>query len=376
MADDPLDQTARDGGRPKHEPPTIDLEAADVSDGTTTAPAAASRAPMLGLLTPLLSGAVAALAVCGALWAGGVIGLEPQTAPPLAVSPADHAALVAKANDLTTRLAKLEARPQPANSAPSPAVDPARLAATEKSLTALREDIATLRADLARRPAVSDAAPAPAANAAPEIAALGERVAKLEQTPRVEAVAAPPPPAHDDLPVRRATVASALDAQVQRGEPYAPLLAAAKQLAPRVETLAPLDAFAADGLPSDAKLARDLLALLPQLAPKRDAAKQDASVSAAPAGFLERLQANAAKLVHVERVEAGSSAAAPALGTIEAAAKRNDIAAARREINQLPPETRALAKSWIDTVDARAAARAASRQFSTDAMAALARPAR
>ena len=138
MADDPLDQTARDGGRPKHEPPTIDLEAADVSDGTTTAPAAASRAPMLGLLTPLLSGAVAALAVCGALWAGGVIGLEPQTAPPLAVSPADHAALVAKANDLTTRLAKLEARPQPANSAPSPAVDPARLAATEKSLTALR----------------------------------------------------------------------------------------------------------------------------------------------------------------------------------------------------------------------------------------------
>ena len=130
MADDPLDQTARDGGRPKHEPPTIDLEAADVSDGTTTAPAAASRAPMLGLLTPLLSGAVAALAVCGALWAGGVIGLEPQTAPPLAVSPADHAALVAKANDLTTRLAKLEARPQPANSAPSPAVDPARLAAT------------------------------------------------------------------------------------------------------------------------------------------------------------------------------------------------------------------------------------------------------
>jgi hypothetical protein len=41
----------------------------------------------------------------------------------------------------------------------------------------------------------------------------------------------------------------------------------------------------------------------------------------------------------------------------------------------LSPEDRAAAQGWLDKVDARAAALAASRQLAADAMAALAKPA-
>jgi hypothetical protein len=50
------------------------------------------------------------------------------------------------------------------------------------------------------------------------------------------------------------------------------------------------------------------------------------------------------------------------------------MAEARRELNTLSPADRAAAQSWLDKSDARAAALASSRQFATDAMAALAKP--
>src|SRR5207248_752814 len=59
---------------------------------------------------------------------------------------------------------------------------------------------------------------------------------------------------------------------------------------------------------------------------------------------------------------------------LAAAALRNDVAEARRELKTLAPADRAAAQSWIEKADARDAALAASRQFATDAMAALARP--
>jgi hypothetical protein len=60
---------------------------------------------------------------------------------------------------------------------------------------------------------------------------------------------------------------------------------------------------------------------------------------------------------------------------VTAAAVRNDFNEARRELMTLSPEDRAAAQGWLDKVDARAAALAASRQLAADAMAALAKPA-
>lgn len=376
MADDPLDQTSKDDGRPRHEPPTIDLEASEVSGETHAAAATGSRrASLAGLLLPLLSGAIAALAVFAALWTG-LVGTEPP-APPPSVTAADHAALAEKVNVLSARMTRLESRPQPqpAVSAPQPpAIDPARLSAAEKAVASLREDVAALRSELDRRPAGSGPNATPAADAAPEIAALKDRLTRLEQSPRIETPA--PQAAPDDLLLRRAVIASALSAQVQRGAPFASLLTAAKQTAITADVLAPLDAFAASGVPDDARLSRDLLALLPQLSPRPDTAKPQQS--SARSGLFDRLQANAAKLVHVERADAGRDSDAPlsALALVEAAAKRSDVAAARREISQLPPPARAAAKPWIDAVDAREAARATASQFAGDAVTALAKASR
>ena len=54
---------------------------------------------------------------------------------------------------------------------------------------------------------------------------------------------------------------------------------------------------------------------------------------------------------------------------------RDDLAAARREVEPLSGSSRAPVASWIDKVDAREAALAASRQFAASAAAALPKPA-
>jgi hypothetical protein len=54
-----------------------------------------------------------------------------------------------------------------------------------------------------------------------------------------------------------------------------------------------------------------------------------------------------------------------------AAAQRNDIAGARRELMSLSGAERAAVQPGIDRLDARDAALAASRQFAVDALTAL-----
>jgi hypothetical protein len=56
-----------------------------------------------------------------------------------------------------------------------------------------------------------------------------------------------------------------------------------------------------------------------------------------------------------------------------AAALRNDLAEARRELASLDAAGRAPAQAWLDKAAARDAALAASRQFAEEAMAALAK---
>jgi hypothetical protein len=164
-------------------------------------------------------------------------------------------------------------------------------------------------------------------------------------------------------------VASLLELYVRVGDPFSSTYAAAKALAPDAATLKPLEGFAAGGVPTVQVLDRELLALVPKLSPP--AAENDA----AGAGIVDRLQAGAAKLVRIERTDSAGTDRGAIVARVTAAALRNDLNEARRELNTLPAADRAAAQSWIEKADARDAALATSRQFAADAMAALAKPA-
>src|SRR5262249_43233642 len=140
-------------------------------------------------------------------------------------------------------------------------------------------------------------------------------------------------------------------------------------------TLAPLDASAASGVPTDAVLTRDLLALLPQLAPaSAPTASPASSASGGGTGLLNQLASNASKLVHVERAETpvtGSTETTAQLQSIADAARRNDLARARSEVEKLPADLKARAQPWLDRVAARDSALNTAAAFSSAALAAL-----
>ena len=123
-------------------------------------------------------------------------------------------------------------------------------------------------------------------------------------------------------------------------------------------------------MPSAASLSRELLTLVPKLSPP---APPDNATTGS--GIVERLQAGAAKLVRIERTDTAGNDRGAVVARVTAAALRNDSNEARRELKTLAPADRAAAQAWLDKADARDAALAASRQFATDAMAALAKPA-
>jgi hypothetical protein len=116
-------------------------------------------------------------------------------------------------------------------------------------------------------------------------------------------------------------------------------------------------------------LDRELLALLPRLSPAQE-------TPTTGSGIVDRLQAGAARLVRIERTDAitGNDRSA-IVARVTAAALRNDVNEARRELKTLAPADRGAAQAWIDKADARDAALAASRQFASEAMAALTKPA-
>jgi len=64
------------------------------------------------------------------------------------------------------------------------------------------------------------------------------------------------------------------------------------------------------------------------------------------------------------------------IARVTAAALRNDLTEARRELNSLAPADRAAAQAWLDKANERDAALAAAHHFASEAMAALAGPAR
>jgi hypothetical protein len=410
-----------DAPRRGRAPPTIELEAARVpprdpppSDPATPPGASDSAAPpaarpraSAGLAVSALAGAGAALLLGGVVWmAGGFRGPPPLDTP-----------TIATLETLAARVTRLEELP--AAAAKRVATLESRLDAIDKTVIGLHDELAAVRAraeaagktadEVAAMPRGAgpsnagagdagsrDSAPGGGAGA-PDAAAVNDRIATLDATlqalsaeaarlrddqdrlreqltarldglDRTKASAAKAMPA-DDLRLRRVIAASSLDLAVRQSEPFAAALAAAsrlsRQLGDNADSLAPLQAFAASGVPGTSQLSRDLLAQLTQFDDKSDTAPVSG-------GLFDRLKAGAARLVKIRRADAvGGDDSSAGLARLVAAARGNDLVAAKREAMALPQGERARLQPWLDRLAAREAALAASASYAAAAMAAL-----
>ena len=390
-ADERLGDTAPpDSGRPRRAPPTIDLDASEITSETRAAepnpapehaatpePAAAEQASGMSApekpqaATPPISPWVIA-PVSGAVAAALVIGVGWMLGWPPVQSAATPQVTAATVDALTARVAGLEAK------LAKPAADPAvaaQLAALEKSQATLRDQLAATRAQSEKFASqIGSIKSAPDGTAGPvvDLSAITARLDALEQSSRSatsDIEQAKAQAKADDAPLRRVVVASLLDLGVRQGEPFTATLTAAKTLAPDPASLKSLEGFASTGVPTAANLSRELLTLVPKLTPPP--AEKDTTGTS----LVDRLQAGAEKLIRIERTDATGTDRGAIVARVTAAALRNDSNEARRELKTLTPADRAPAQSWIDKADARDAALAASRQFAADAMTALAKPA-
>jgi hypothetical protein len=89
--------------------------------------------------------------------------------------------------------------------------------------------------------------------------------------------------------------------------------------------------------------------------------------------FLDRLEANAGRLVRVSPVNAPSGdRPADVLARIEVDAAHNDVNAAAADIGKLPADAQAPAKDWLARVKARQAALTAADDLAASSARALA----
>ena len=396
MADDVLEDAAPapDAGKVKREPPTIDLEATQIAETeipeaeTAEPPQAEADArpeppkeaaaeqgapprPISPWVIAPFSGAVAAALVIAVGWLLGWPAVQSPAAPQVSAAAVD---------DLKARLTGLESKLQ------RPASDPAvaaRLDTIERSVASLRDNLADLRAQSERLAAAVNAPKAApgetAAAPAVDLSAIDGRIDALEramraQSDQITAASAQASQAtaaakvEDDVPLRRVIAAALLDVAVRHGDPFESALKSAKALAPDPGRLAALDPFAEKGIPAPPALCRDLLALVPKLSPATE-------TSSIGSGIIDRLQAGASNLVRIERSDAVGNDRSAIVARMTAAALRNDLGEARRELASLDVADRAPAQAWLDRVAARDAALAASRQFAEQTMASLAKSA-
>jgi hypothetical protein len=272
--------------------------------------------------------------------------LNDLAARPLPAS-ADPKALDAVA----ARVAKLES----AQATPrAPVTDPVvlgRLNAAENATKSLADNAAAL----SRRADATDAA---LRDTNSRIDKLTAALTDVQTTARAAA-------AGSDRASRLAVAASALRNAAEHGDPFAAELAIVKPLAPDASAIALLEPFAASGVPGNAALGQELAAIVrPML--RADETPRDA-------GFLDRLQANAEKLVRIRPVgeEVRGDDRGAVLARIEQRASQGNISGAMTELAKLPADARAPFASWIAKAEARDKAIDASRRLTADAVAAL-----
>ena len=384
--------------RRKRVAPTIDLTATEMPSPEAAPPPRSDPPPApaqeppaearsggpisLATLVAGVAGAATVTLVLVALWLAGLL-------PVRTVVSTDTGAQVfadAKAIDaLTLRVSKIEGTISKLPAGDAGVAE--RLAAADSAmkslgiaLTALnrRSDDTAATASQAReradaaakavtnlRASVQDAAKNSSAGISPaELDALQKRMAALEQSAKAarDDIAKA---SSADIAARLALSAAALRDAVMSGAPFAAQLAQAKSLGTDDKTLAALAPFATAGVPTAPALAQELHALLPAML-------KISGAQAPEAGFLERLQANAGKLVRVRPVDAppGDDASA-VLARIEIDAAKADIAAALADLGKLADATRAPAQAWFAKAQARQAALAAARQYAADTARAL-----
>ncbi len=380
-------ENAADKPRRRRPPPTIDLAATEIAQADDAAPEPAkdtgetptreflsgaigetaprSRAMISSHLVAGLAGGGLVALVLFAMWLSGLVpiryadntamrarvaGLEMQIKglmQDLANKPAANNLAL---DGVTERIGKIEQ-----SLVKSSTGDPAAL----ERLTAVENAMKSLGITLTALTRRADEVAGNATAGRDEIGALQKRVDALETGAKStqEKVAAS---SNVDNAARLALTAMTLRDAVARGEPYAPQLAAMRALGADAKLLAPLEPFAVTGVPSEAVLSRELYALLPAL--------RDAGGATAPAGFVERLQANANKLVRVRPVEGPAGDDAPAaLARLEVDVARHDLTAAQADIAKLPAKSRALADTWSKRADARKTALAVAAAIAADA---------
>ena len=165
-----------------------------------------------------------------------------------------------------------------------------------------------------------------------------------------------------DRAIRLAFVTTALRTAVERGGPFAGELAALKLLMP-ADKLAPLEPFAATGIPTAQALARELSAVVPAML---------SAVAPHGDGVLDRLQTSAERLVRIRPInEQPGDDPLTVIGRIEAKAGRGDIDGTLPEFAKLPEAARAPAAAWIRKAEARRAALDIAGRLAHDAFGAL-----
>lgn len=223
-------------------------------------------------------------------------------------------------------------------------------AAAEKAVAELRGSVQQAAQQAAVDPAQLDALQKRVAALDESVKSAREQMAKLPSADRA---------------ARLALSALSLRDAVESGAPYAAELAQAKALGADEKALAPLQEFAASGLPSRQALAQELRALLPAML-------KAAGAQPAPGGFLERLEANASRMVRISPVGAPQGdAPAEVLARIEVEAARADLDGALADLGKLPEAVRAPAQILIGKIKARRQALAAARGVAASAARAL-----
>jgi hypothetical protein len=334
---------------------------------------------------PLIAASALAAVVLFAIGIGaghwlsrGMKGAQVSTpvAPQPAISP-----------ELLDRLAKLEAAAA-ASRAPDAQLI-ARIAAAEASaktateMAAARErrsdEIAVMAREARDRASsaatAADEASQKARAASPEqsraeLEAVASRLAAIETVTRANQaeIAKRAAATVNDDRSRLAIAALSLRNAVDSGLPFGTELAAMRALNGDAKSIAALEPFAEGGVPTAASLGRELQAAMPAIW------KAARTSEPAEGSFLERLQANAEKMVRVRPAGEASGDDAPSVkARLETRAGNADIRGALTELSKLPPDARAPAQAWIKKAEARNAALAAAQSLAQSALAALAK---
>jgi hypothetical protein len=374
MADEsrPEDETPPPKPKRRRRPPTLDLSAKEVGKESSGEPKSASAAPdsekpesgqsaawwRTMAPMPVLTGALGMLAGAlvvylllprteGADLRVGELSRELATLSAkietLAARPApvtDQSALGARIDRLTAaigeaeqRLANIEKRPEP--KAPDLSGVNQRTAAIEGTLKELRGGLTDLKRIAEQAPEA--ASPQAVDKLSGRIGGLEERIAAL-----VAARAAQPTNA---ALASEIVSLNALSGALRAGQPFAKELDAARsQLGERATALAPLEPYAAKGLPTLEALQRQFADLAPKILSGPE-----------PNGnFFERLMTNAGRLVQVRPVgEPAGNTPGAIVARAETKLGRRDLNGAIAEVESLPEAQRAIAAGWLTAAKQR-----------------------